>query len=211
MLETQVTRAEDREIAPDIPAGLELGLRNYWYPILQTEDLPAERPIQLTALGEDIAVWRDAAGPIANFPVMSSVRNRKAATGMLFGIEWGTNSDSAALLAREMIVAAGGFSRADLQRNPKLVELIRRAPVARIPQTFPPKLACLVYLRRAENHRPMAWEHQLVPAGMLGKGKNPIRLHAGSAYIYLADVHEWAEVQRADLIRNGGWRAKGAE
>ena len=47
---------------PDIPAGLELGLRNYWYPILQTEELPPERPIQRTALGEDIAVWRDAAG-----------------------------------------------------------------------------------------------------------------------------------------------------
>ena len=26
-----------RELAPDIPEGLELGLRNYWYPILQSE------------------------------------------------------------------------------------------------------------------------------------------------------------------------------
>ena len=62
MAEAQVPRMETREIAPDIPSGLELGLRNYWYPILRTEELPSERPVLLTVLGEDVAVWRDAAG-----------------------------------------------------------------------------------------------------------------------------------------------------
>ncbi len=51
-----------REIVPDVPEGLEFGLRNYWYPILQTEELPAGKPVGMTVLGEDIAVWRGAGG-----------------------------------------------------------------------------------------------------------------------------------------------------
>ncbi|MDE0059187.1 MAG: Rieske 2Fe-2S domain-containing protein [Defluviicoccus sp.] len=66
MAKTLAARTETGEIAPDIPAGLELGLRNYWYPVLQSEELPSGRPVLLTALGEDIALWRDAAGrPLA--------------------------------------------------------------------------------------------------------------------------------------------------
>ena len=55
-------RASVGEIAPDIPEGLELGLRNYWYPIFQSEELPVDAPVALTVLGEDLVVWRDAAG-----------------------------------------------------------------------------------------------------------------------------------------------------
>lgn len=51
-----------REIAPLVPEGLPLGLRNYWYPILQSEELPKDRPVGLTVLGEGLAVWRDADG-----------------------------------------------------------------------------------------------------------------------------------------------------
>jgi len=51
-----------REIVPDVPEGLEWGLRNYWYPILQSEELPADAPVGMTVLGEDLAVWRDGAG-----------------------------------------------------------------------------------------------------------------------------------------------------
>jgi len=47
-----------REIVPDVPEGLEFGLRNYWYPILQTEELPTGKPVGMTVLGEDIAIWR---------------------------------------------------------------------------------------------------------------------------------------------------------
>ena len=45
MVEAQVPRADAREIAPDLPSGLEPGLRNYWYPILRIEELPSERPV----------------------------------------------------------------------------------------------------------------------------------------------------------------------
>ena len=51
-----------REIAPDIPDGLEKGLRNYWYPILQSEILPVGQPVGTTCLGEKLAIWRDTAG-----------------------------------------------------------------------------------------------------------------------------------------------------
>ncbi len=50
------------EIAPDVPAGLERGLRNYWYPILLSEDLTEERPVAVNCLGESLVVWRDAEG-----------------------------------------------------------------------------------------------------------------------------------------------------
>lgn len=50
------------ELAPDLPAGLPAGLRNYWYPILQSEELPHDRPVGVQALGEALAVWRDASG-----------------------------------------------------------------------------------------------------------------------------------------------------
>jgi phenylpropionate dioxygenase-like ring-hydroxylating dioxygenase large terminal subunit len=51
-----------REIAPLIPEGLPLGLRNYWYPVLQSEELPTDRAVGFTVLGEALAAWRDAAG-----------------------------------------------------------------------------------------------------------------------------------------------------
>jgi len=50
------------EIAPDVPAGLESGLRNYWYPILLSEDLTQERPVAVNCLGKSLVVWRDAEG-----------------------------------------------------------------------------------------------------------------------------------------------------
>ena len=50
------------EIAPGIPAGLPLGLRNYWYPVLQSEELPIDKPVGFHALGEAFAAWRDADG-----------------------------------------------------------------------------------------------------------------------------------------------------
>src|SRR4030088_553237 len=50
------------DVAPNLPAGLPLGLRNYWYPVLQSEELPAGRPVGFKVLGENLAAWRDAAG-----------------------------------------------------------------------------------------------------------------------------------------------------
>ncbi len=48
------------EIVRGVPAGLEMGLRNYWYPIIQSNELPAGSPVALTCLGEDLVVFRDS-------------------------------------------------------------------------------------------------------------------------------------------------------
>jgi phenylpropionate dioxygenase-like ring-hydroxylating dioxygenase large terminal subunit len=50
------------EVAPNLPAGLPKGLRNYWYPVLQTEELPDGKPIGFMVLGEPLVAWRDANG-----------------------------------------------------------------------------------------------------------------------------------------------------
>ncbi len=51
-----------KELAHLIPEGLPLGLRNYWYPLLQSEELPVDKPVSAKALGESLAIWRDAEG-----------------------------------------------------------------------------------------------------------------------------------------------------
>ena len=45
-----------------MPAGLEMGLRNYWYPVLQSEELPAGKPVGFKVLGEALVAWRDLEG-----------------------------------------------------------------------------------------------------------------------------------------------------
>lgn len=50
------------EIAKDVPKGLELGLRNYWYPLLWSEHVTEEKPVPIKVLGEELAVWRDREG-----------------------------------------------------------------------------------------------------------------------------------------------------
>jgi phenylpropionate dioxygenase-like ring-hydroxylating dioxygenase large terminal subunit len=43
------------------PAGLEQGLRGYWYPICRSEDL-GDAPLALTRLSEPLVAWRDSGG-----------------------------------------------------------------------------------------------------------------------------------------------------
>ena len=50
------------EIAPGVPKGLELGLRNYWYPVLDSEELPVGKPLAFKVLGENLVAWRGADG-----------------------------------------------------------------------------------------------------------------------------------------------------
>ena len=57
-----MTHSNIREIVKDVPEGLELGLRNYWYPILLEDELPADRPVGLKVLGEKLVIWRDRSG-----------------------------------------------------------------------------------------------------------------------------------------------------
>jgi nitrite reductase/ring-hydroxylating ferredoxin subunit len=53
---------ETKDVAPNLPAGLPKGLRNYWYPVLQSEELPEGKPVGFMLLGEPLVAWRDALG-----------------------------------------------------------------------------------------------------------------------------------------------------
>ena len=83
------TRAEKdrgvKEIVPDVPEGLEFGLRNYWYPILQTEELLDGKPVGMTVLGEDIAVWRGSEGRPNVVSGHCPHRNAKLSIGRVLG------------------------------------------------------------------------------------------------------------------------------
>jgi phenylpropionate dioxygenase-like ring-hydroxylating dioxygenase large terminal subunit len=58
----QETQQDVEYLTRFVPKGLELGLRNYWYPLLQSKDLPADKPLKLQALGENLAAWRGRDG-----------------------------------------------------------------------------------------------------------------------------------------------------
>src|ERR1700743_2139174 len=49
-------------VAPNLPAGLPSGLRNYWYPVLQSEDVEPGKAVGFTVLGEHLVAWRDRDG-----------------------------------------------------------------------------------------------------------------------------------------------------
>jgi phenylpropionate dioxygenase-like ring-hydroxylating dioxygenase large terminal subunit len=50
------------EVAPNLPAGLIKGLRNYWYPVLASEEVRPGKAVGFTALCENLVAWRDRAG-----------------------------------------------------------------------------------------------------------------------------------------------------
>ena len=50
-----------------VPEGLLTGRRNYWYPILRSQDLGSEAPVGVTRLGEKLALWRDSNGQVHAF------------------------------------------------------------------------------------------------------------------------------------------------
>lgn len=50
------------ELAPGVPNGLEFGLRNYWYPLLLSENLGRDKPVGIQCLGKNLVLWRDDRG-----------------------------------------------------------------------------------------------------------------------------------------------------
>ena len=50
------------ELVRGVPKGLERGLRNFWYLIIQSHELPADRPVPVKCVDEELVVFRDAAG-----------------------------------------------------------------------------------------------------------------------------------------------------
>jgi phenylpropionate dioxygenase-like ring-hydroxylating dioxygenase large terminal subunit len=75
---------EARDIAPNLPAGLVKGLRNYWYPVLQVEELPSGKPVGFMVLGEPLVAWRDAQGRPCVVRDRCPHRGMKLSVGQVF-------------------------------------------------------------------------------------------------------------------------------
>jgi phenylpropionate dioxygenase-like ring-hydroxylating dioxygenase large terminal subunit len=56
------TSAGVEDVAPNLPASLIGGLRNYWYPVLQSEEVEAGKTVAFKVLGEDMVAWRGPTG-----------------------------------------------------------------------------------------------------------------------------------------------------
>jgi nitrite reductase/ring-hydroxylating ferredoxin subunit len=55
-----IDRMDDvQEIVRDVPVGLETGLPNYWYPVLQSQELISGVPHPFRVMGQDLVAWRD--------------------------------------------------------------------------------------------------------------------------------------------------------
>ena len=61
----QAIAVEERdvpELVRGVPAGLELGLRNFWYPVIQSHELGSDVPVAITCLGDELVLFRNALG-----------------------------------------------------------------------------------------------------------------------------------------------------
>ena len=76
--------AEVKEIVRDVPEGLQTGLRNYWYPVLQSHEL-LDKPVAIRYLGEDLVVWRDGSGRAHVFPDYCPHRTTRLSIGSVVG------------------------------------------------------------------------------------------------------------------------------
>ena len=64
---------------------LRFGLRNYWYPILLSTDLGDDKPVGITRLGEELALWRDGDGTVHTFADRCAHRGVKLSAGDVVG------------------------------------------------------------------------------------------------------------------------------
>jgi phenylpropionate dioxygenase-like ring-hydroxylating dioxygenase large terminal subunit len=67
--------------------GLLAGLRNRWWPVFESRDLPAGRPVGIRRLGEDLALWRDAEGAAHLFVDRCPHRGAALSKGFVRGSE----------------------------------------------------------------------------------------------------------------------------
>lgn len=89
--EMKVVEAREIKAAPpvgarkgwaDIEAHFARGLRNQWYAILPSDEVPHDKPVGIKRLGEDLAVWRDPDGKIRVFEDRCPHRGAKLSLGV---------------------------------------------------------------------------------------------------------------------------------
>lgn len=73
----------DRRKWGEIEEELGRGLRNHWYAVLPSDELPGDRPVQVRRLGEDLVVWRDGTGKVRVMPDKCPHRGAQLSKGKL--------------------------------------------------------------------------------------------------------------------------------
>src|SRR6185369_8679033 len=58
-------------------------LRNHWYVVMPSDELPAGKPVAVSRMGEDLVVWRDGAGKVHVMPDRCPHRGAKLSLGMI--------------------------------------------------------------------------------------------------------------------------------
>ncbi|WP_161993320.1 aromatic ring-hydroxylating dioxygenase subunit alpha [Lacisediminimonas profundi] len=66
----------------DVEEKFALGLRNHWYAILPSDELPLDKPVGIKRLGADLVVWRDAEGQVRVFEDRCPHRGAKLSLGV---------------------------------------------------------------------------------------------------------------------------------
>lgn len=69
--------------ATKLPKGLDNGLRNYWYPILESKKLSSDKPMGIRRLGEDLVLWRDKSGKPSLFVDICAHRAAPLSLGLI--------------------------------------------------------------------------------------------------------------------------------
>jgi phenylpropionate dioxygenase-like ring-hydroxylating dioxygenase large terminal subunit len=49
---------------PELETELAAGLRNHWYVVMRSNAVPADRPVAVRRMGEDLVAWRDGEGKV---------------------------------------------------------------------------------------------------------------------------------------------------
>ena len=73
------------EIVNDVPVGLERGLPNYWYPVLQSDEVKSGQPWSFRVMGQNLVAWRDADAHPRIVLDRCPPRNAKLSLGLVIG------------------------------------------------------------------------------------------------------------------------------
>lgn len=70
-----------------VDEGLQAGLRNRWWPVFESADLRADKPVAIRRLGEDLVLWRDGQGAPRLFIDRCPHRGAALSAGFIRGAE----------------------------------------------------------------------------------------------------------------------------
>jgi phenylpropionate dioxygenase-like ring-hydroxylating dioxygenase large terminal subunit len=83
--ETRTNQSRDRRKWLEIERECINGLRNHWYAVIPSDEIPADRPLGIKRLGEELVVWRGADGRAHVMPDRCPHRGARLSVGKVEG------------------------------------------------------------------------------------------------------------------------------